>query len=464
MAQYDALKELDDVPESWIDDMLETDGFVERFLRNHRKLIWNNIRNVSLLSTPTRLRNFQGIFTTNNGRNNIYRGDTVSCLDEPLVVVDGVIQTTTDGNAQREGRRDIVPFWNPTTTVPACGFLAQETLISASGIDCSSQDGRMDPGCGCGPNLQWCGRTTDIQTVLSSFTTAVEKTMEYLVKQNRPYTELFTTRVGFVNGPIVHYWKHWTRMSSGVRNVPVPLDNTALPDLPFTAVDEWVQVTLPEYHAGILTSPSFLLRFQTNRARASQFYTQFLCSPFQPPAAPLPVADEAALNQPDLQLRAGCKYCHAVLEPTAAYWGRWAQQGAGLLYPEDFPASNDECRLCATTGATCPDACSRYYHTVSLDPADQEFLGMLESMVFLRNEHTANVDEGPKLMAMRAVATNELPRCTVQTAANTLLGRKLSSDEMRLLNEWVTAFSTSDYSYKSLMKTIVTSALYRRVK
>ncbi len=464
MAQYEELSALEEVPEAWIDAMLDSDGFVQRFIRAHRKLIWNNIQTVQLLSAGARLRTNSGNFITNGSRSALYRGEAVPCLDEPLEVVDGVIQTTTVGGAELEGRRDVVPFWDLNTTVSVCGFNAQENLFSPTGTDCSTPDSRSDPGCGCGPNLQWCGRGDDIRVILESFGESVEKTLEYLITEDKPYTELFTTRVAYVNGPLVHYWKHWPGMSQGIRNVPRPLDLVQLPELPFSAVDTWVQITLPEHHAGILTSPAYLLRFQTNRGRASQFYTKFLCKPFQPPSGALPVADEAALNEPNLQLRAGCKYCHAVLEPTAAYWGRWPQSGAGYLGTENFPINSDECLLCATTGASCPDDCSRYYHTVSLSSSDEEFLGMLGSLLFLRPEHHTNVEEGPELLAMKAIATNELPRCTAQTAAETLIGRQLSIEEEGLLEDWVREFASSGYSYRTLIKIIVTHSLYRRVQ
>ena len=64
-------------------------------------------------------------------------------------------------------------------------------------------------------------------------------------------------------------------------------------DLRFDESDRWVEIELPEQHAGILTSPAYLLRFQTNRARASRFADAFLCEPFTPPAGGLPASTEA---------------------------------------------------------------------------------------------------------------------------------------------------------------------------
>lgn len=466
LAQQDALALLDDVPEAWITEMLESDGFVDRFIRLHRSLLWNNIANVTLLNAGARLRlNPQGNFRTNGTRNTLYRGASVECLDEPLAFDEnGAIATTDVDGVTQEGRRDVVPFWDDGASVSVCGFNAQENLVSVTGTDCAAPEGRQDPGCGCGPNLRWCGRGVDTAAVLASFRLSVEKTLEHLLREGRPYTEIFTTRLTYVNGPIVHYWRHWTGMSSGVRNLPRPLALSALPELPFSAMDTWVPVTLPAVHAGVLTSPAYLLRFQTHRGRASQFYTTFLCKPFQPPSGPLPVADEAALNEPDLQRRAGCKYCHALLEPAAAYWGRWPQSGAGYLDSESYPDTSAECLLCATTGASCPDDCSRFYHTVSIGGDDEGFLGQLESLLFLRPEHRSHVEEGPGLLAMKSFATNELPACAVQTAAERLLGRALRAEETPLLEDWIRAFSASGYRYRALVKAIVRSDLYRRVQ
>jgi hypothetical protein len=465
MERYAQLDALEDVPDAWVDDLLASEGFVKRFVKAQRALLWNNITFVRVLQNRSRLRRLAGVYLTNSNRSVMYRGENVSCRDEPLEVVDGVIETTPDGDALREGRRsDVVPYWDPSAPVKVCGFDAQEALFSPTGTDCSTPEGAFDPGCGCGPNMNWCGTRATRDAVKESFGEAMDKTLEHLIREGSPYTELFTTRVAYVNGPLVHYWKHWVSISGGVQNEPVPLDVSVLPDLPFTARDTWVQIELPESHAGLLTRPAYLLRFQTNRGRASQFYTQFLCKPFQPPSGALPVADEAALNQPDLQLRAGCKYCHAILEPTAAYWGRWPQAGAGFLEESGYPATDPECFQCATTGASCPDYCKRFYHTVSTSPADEAYLGMLQSYLFLRTEHKVNVQQGPRLLAMKAIATNELPACTVETTAARLLGRPLSDDEVALQQEWIRAFATSGFSYRALVKSIVTHSIYRRVR
>ena len=46
-------------------------------------------------------------------------------------------------------------------------------------------------------------------------------------------------------------------------------------------------------HAGVLTSPAYLLRFQTHRARANRFHVSFLCQPFVAPDGGLPATPGA---------------------------------------------------------------------------------------------------------------------------------------------------------------------------
>ena len=61
--------------------------------------------------------------------------------------------------------------------------------------------------------------------------------------------------------------------------------------------DNWVLIQLDEEHAGVLTRPAYLIRFQTNRGRADRFYTNFLCQPFEPPEEGLPVSDGRKMRQ-----------------------------------------------------------------------------------------------------------------------------------------------------------------------
>ena len=148
---------------------------------------------------------------------------------------------------------------------------------------------------------------------------AVNQLLYTLIREDAPYTDLFESRRAFINGPLSFFYRKQTGVPRGFSFEPLPFDMNTMPELAFTDVDNWVEVELPAAHAGVLTRPAYLMRFQTNRARSARFHDAFLCSPFQPPDGGIPVGDEAGALNPDLQSRAGCKYCHALLEPSAAY-------------------------------------------------------------------------------------------------------------------------------------------------
>jgi hypothetical protein len=285
-----------------------------------------------------------------------------------------------------------------------------------------------------------------------------------IIEQDLPYTELFTSTKAFVNGPIVHYWKSFARFPGGVRNTPVPVQLESLPDLETwqRGEDDWIEIDLPKGHAGILTSPAWLLRFQTNRGRASQFYSQFLCSSFKAEGT-LPTADPAIQAEPDLQEKAGCNICHAVLEPSAAYWGRWTEAGAGYLDPLNYPPLDAECYTCATTGLTCSADCSRYYKVKAYHPKEEAYLGMLRWYVFQHEDNEKNVEEGPELMALLEVARNRLPDCAARTAVRRFLGRDVLAEEEDWIDELVVTFAGTGFSYRELVKAVIMSPIYRRM-
>jgi hypothetical protein len=459
-----------EIPEVDIDALLDSDAFVERAVRWHRNIIWNNIGNTRLLAVrgSSRTTNAPGaipVYWRSGSQAIFYRGlSNRSCLltqAAPQEQCDGTAPITTNVDGQ-EGYCMVEPYWAMGTTVRACAFDAQDAIVSTTGTECYTNDGYNDMGCGCGPNMRWCGTSNQRRTVAESFGMEIEERIRNLVKNNRPYTELFTSNQGYVNGPIVHFWKNWALLPGGVLGTPYSVPVELLPDLDFNDL-EFQAIDLPTEHAGILTSPAYLIRFQTNRSRASQFYAKFLCQPLQAPGT-LPVADIAAQMEPDLQKRGGCLFCHAMLEPAASFWGRWGQQGFGLLNLNDYPALSDECHLCATTGMPCSSDCSRYYKVNSNDPSEEPYLGKLNAYLFRAPEHDIYVEMGPKLLALSSFADNRLPECTARTAAMQLLGRDLHEDEESWLDQLVVEFAASGYNYKALIKAIVLSPIYRRVR
>jgi hypothetical protein len=380
---------------------------------------------------------------------------------------DGQIITKKQADGtMREGYTMVSPFWAPSTKIKVCAFDAVDNAVSPiTGHDCSvpAYGGNVH-GCGCGPNLRWCRYGTSERQIVEAFATAMDMQVGKLVKDNRPYTDLFSEKTTFVNGPIVFFWKNQSQMARRQPMTPVPLDVDALPNLGFMDKNKWVEVALPSHHAGILTNPAFLLRFQTNRARANRYYNTFLCQPFQAPDTGIEVDAKSVLSQPDLQKRAGCKYCHALLEPTAAFWGRWVENGAGYLDKEAFPAFSEQCHICALTGKQCSKACKTNYLIKSSSDTEDEYLGMLKAYVFRQDVHKKHVEYGPKLMALATVADHRLPRCMTRTVASALFGRDLLPEERDWADQAAIEFVQQGYSYRSIVKAVVTSDFYRRVR
>jgi hypothetical protein len=214
----------------------------------------------------------------------------------------------------------------------------------------------------------------------------------------------------------------------------------------------------------VLTDPAYLLRFQTNRARANRYYTVFLCQPFSAPPGGLPSPADSCSSEPDLQQRCGCKYCHALLEPTASHWGRWSEQGAAFLDPERFPRTRPDCEACALRGQQCSDDCRRFYVTNSIDPKQEPYLGGLNAYEFRRPEHERNVESGPRLLALSTITDNRLPMCSAGNVVRMLFGREPAEHEADWIASLATRFVQDGYSWKALVKAVVTSDAYRRVR
>jgi hypothetical protein len=451
-----------------LDEWLVSDAFAERFVRLHRELLWNNIADQRPFGVAA------GLSLGNNTTTSAYRSGTVAtrlrgmdvrCLNEPATFdADGVVVTTLqpDGT-RREGYVEVAPYWAPDTTIRVCAFDAQTRAVSMNGIPCNSNSGTAERDCGCGPNLNWCGTNAQAVTLMQSFASDVDRRMRDIVREDRPYLDLFTGSRAYVNGPIVHFLRHQTNITR-MRVLPLFVDLARLPDLTFSQVDTWVEVDLGQHHAGVLTSPAFLLRFQTERARANRFYTAFLCQPFDPPAGGLPVADEASVREPDLQLRAGCSYCHAVLEPASAHWGRWGERGMSYLDPEDFPAYDAACAGCARSNVTCPTRCSQNYVTRPLSDKEAAWTGWLLGYTFRRPEHMLAVERGPELLVHTAAVDGRLPRCMAKTALSHLLGDAEDVHDEAWIDGLAQGFVASDFRFRDILRSILLDATYRRVR
>lgn len=468
-AEYAALEGKASVPDATIDDWLKGDDFAAQAVRTHRDLMWNSIANVRPFPASSSLRYESKIklwWRSGGAFAFKQRGNRVPCLDEPASYdKDGdiVYKPQPDGT-KREGWVKVKPYWAPSNEVKVCAGDAQVGTTSPTGISCDTIGYAFDPSCGCGPNLRWCVTGALQVQLVKSWATAVDMQIRDIIKEDRPYTDLFTEKVAYVNGPITFFWRYQATIATRLRMDPAPLDKAKLPYLNWSDDNKWTKIKLAPQHSGILTSTAFLLRFQTGRARANRYYNTFLCQPFQPPESGIPVSSAEALKEPNLQKRAGCKYCHALLEPVSSYWGRWTEAGAAYLDSTDYPAHSAQCEKCAKTGQGCTNDCKRYYFTKALSEPEKDFLGVLNGYVFLQPVHEKHVAHGPRLMALESVADGRLPNCIAATTAQRLLGRELSKDEREWAKQLAVDFAQSGYSYRQLVRSVVTSDVYRRVR
>jgi hypothetical protein len=463
-AEYAVLDNEADVPEALIDEWLTSQSFADQVVRFHQGLLWNRL-DVQLVAAAFSLRRDSGsllywrIQTATN-----YRGDQFACADTPVQYDPdtGAILTEEIDGVHYEGYRLINPYWAPDTTIKVCAFDAQEAEVGLSGLSCGTLTGRTDPSCGCGEDLRYCRYGATHNQVIDAMGRDVDMRIEAMILADEPYTALFDSPRAYINGPLADYLQHRTKVPATVRVDPLPVSDYTIPPLEWSD-DTWVEVSLPQHHAGILTSPAFLMRFQTNRARATRFYDAFLCQPFTPPAAGLPLEEDNSPH-PDLQQRAGCKYCHALLEPAAAHWGRWTENGAGYLDPEDFPAVREDCVQCAYEGLACGDDCNRFYHSKALSPEEHPYLGHLKAYVFRRDDHKAHVEAGPNYLVNRNLMDEDLPQCVTSRAVHWLLGRAPHEAEAEWIDLLASEFAASGYRYRDLVKAIVQSETYRRVR
>jgi hypothetical protein len=90
---------------------------------------------------------------------------------------------------------------------------------------------------------------------------------------------------------------------------------------------------------------------------------------------------------------------------------------------------------------------------------------MLNAYKFRRDDHVRNIEVGPKLLALGTIADNRLPSCVARRTAEWLLGEGVVPErDADWVAELARQFVFSDLSYRALVKQIVTSPRYRRVR
>ncbi|QSQ20255.1 DUF1585 domain-containing protein [Pyxidicoccus parkwayensis] len=381
------------------------------------------------------------------------------------------------GCIQREGyvMSTKPPFWATGTTpasVKVCAIEAQDRAYNPwTMASCETARFASDRSCGCGDRMRRCEvNAITAQSVravhdmrVAAFNEEPLRIVESVVKRDEPYFNILTTRRSFVNGTLSEYYRQ--NQGVGVFSVTAPASAQAIPTVPYDENGAWAEYTRDAQHSGVLTTPAFLYRFPTQRARVNEFYEAFLCKTFAPPAdASLPPPEDSCNRQNNLAVRCGCNYCHATIEPTGAHWGRYAERSSQFLNADQFPRFDPKCRDCALNGDTnCGGECSQYVMQ-AYDGDGANSLGMLKTYLYRTADEEQNIEAGPQLLVQRMMQTGDLERCTVKRIWNEFLGRPMTAEEQRMyLNSLSQDFAKSGHKLKSLIEHVVTTDAYRRI-
>lgn len=469
--------------ETLVDEMFAGAEYRRTIRDYHRDLLWSTVNEAILAEIPSpqaRIRPVSGIWqATNKART--YRGAAgVECLDQQQTNFDAEgrpvpIQTyagaeCAGGTCQQEGWVLVAPYWDPSTEIQVCAFDAQALELGENGLSCDEYSVN-DARCGCGPNLLRCGRFTADGDLSAREGLAEEplKIFEWIITEDRPYLEAFTTQTTFVNGPTAHYYNWQSGAQDPERqNGIVSYDPafTDLPDLDFSSED-WVPVERESGHSGVLTTFAFLIRFASNRARANRFYTAFYCDPFVPPEDGIPA--EEGEPPANLRERNGCDGCHEVLEPAAAHWGRFRTNGTfGLLRQDlvDFETPREECAACSEEeGPNCSGFCQAYFTTADNSHPDEfaEFAGLPQAASWLSADERSALEVGPSALLDEATEHRRIAQCTVRNLATHLYGRELETSDLAWLDEQTEALLASNFSFNTLFRSLMSDPRYRAI-
>ncbi len=500
IADYAAVAGKSELPDATIDAYLDSDELRIQMRHHHEDLLWTNptttLGDVGFSLTST---NFGGAGSTvfhvsSTTKSKLYRGGdgTHPCQDKPQsalgydaagLPITEPIGVDTVGPFSAEGWVEVHPYWeaDPAKTIKVCAFDAQvaETYtLPPNDPDAGTHtcDHLLAVGkarsCGCGPTLNYCMLSGTVQPlVLSSIREQLLRLVDDHTDGKLPYSELLTTRRAWLNGPLVHYFRYLAQRQTLSRTQNFhELSDGPLPDIPFTATDTWVEIERKEPHAGILTLPAYLLRFQTNRGRANRYRIAFEGQYFEPPSTKDMACDKEG---DDLTRRCVCRQCHLSLEPLAAHFGQFVEAGSTSLH--DFTRSYPSLKACSkgVLGPASAAWCDRFYGTVpdAVDPDIRPY--KLKALRYADSEHPLvqpNFDGGPAALAkadidseahlFHSVATRQMFRLLMKR--DPVLDKTSADYEGDLLDTIAAEFKSHD-NLKLLIKRLVKLPMYRRM-
>jgi hypothetical protein len=475
--EYDALDSLDDVPLATIQEYLQGDDFRLAMRRYHADLFWPNLVAASLFNQNSNISTASGgdiYYIQAAGRQTAFRGAAVGCDDRQNNAFPGGLKVV--GGVTYEGWRYVTPYWDPTIQIKVCNFDAQETetadvkggpgCASTGKTDetcgCNTIAGNGATTCGCGPNLQYCynGKTTEGE-VQASLTEQLYRAIDKVTIGGAPYTDLMLSTHADQNGQIAFWLQNLAPNTSYSKTYDLADPGQEIASLKYTDVDTWQDVDRGAMHAGLLTMPGYLLRFQTNRGRANRWRIVFTNQYFIPPSN----LDDTKCdpNANDLTQKCNCRYCHEHLEPLAAHWGKFAEAGTTLMSDDNvFPINDADCIDKPQNGF-----CARFYVTDS----SQENPGSLFPYQY-QKEHPDYVDSinaGPKQLAQQIIDDGTFASATVTELFTFFVKRAPITDgsifdEQKTISDLASGFKKNGYSFVWLTQQIVTLRQYGRTR
>ncbi len=487
-----------------IDEWLKSDDYRLHMRRYHMELLWTNPAGAAIMDGGHTLfpiaPNLPVWWLPAKQRSKSYRGGngSHSCQnvaqttlqasylpgDAPFCEPKG---SDNAGASCLVGWVEINPFFDPNIKIKVCAFEAQTaaTYIQPDGSNyynsgttapCNQRQARGQKGCGCGANLRWClfERTYDAKKEIWA---AMQEQLLRLVDDHtaggEPYDEMLTTKKSYSNGILDHYLKHQAAGNNYTSIFNRPGDDAStLPADPQWFDESWHAVTRPGAHAGILTLPAYLLRYQTGRARANRFRIAFLGQYFLPPSTD--DTDGCSPSAADLTKRCICRGCHQTLEPLTSYFGAFAEAGSSML--THFAKETATIEGCATQILPGSNGvCVRFYRPIEKNSTTVYRINPLE-FADDHAEYDTHYDQGPEgivvdeaLKPYGGKPYSVLAWSTARQLFAFLTHRELSlsldagTNEQELLDELATAFEENDFDFKSLSRAIVMLPTFRRM-
>lgn len=502
LAEQDMVREVGSVTDELIDQMLASPEYLDWMEHYHQQLLWGNLRDIQIASNarlaPIYYQASSGQYIFDRHDVSYYiRGEFAGCADiphdnfdangNPLPLADayadgaggtvrgapittGSERCTAAHPCRIDGWVDVIdPHWAPGTTVRVCAFDAlgarvrlgdgRETVLPQAPQCVTGARGQsLDRGCGCGPNALGCVSDFEWGRVQRSLVREPLKIFRSVIEDpSADYVSALTTGATYVNGPLAHYYQYG-------REGLVTEDIGAMPSVPYGQEDTWVRVErdATQGHSGILTTPGFMWRFQSYRARISRFYSSFLCRPFT--ASDNGIQPSSATPHPDLAQRDSCDECHATIEPESVFFARWGHTNTyGYLNTTSFPSMHEFCRTCS--GDACA-GCEGYWFTPMSDPSIgtsyASVAGMLRVFAYRTEQEIARANEGPAGLVREH--DSEFAACATRNMAENLLGRPIRDDEATWLAGISDEFSANGRHFSALVRRLVRDDRYRRIR